>query len=299
MAGRFAEEQVPGNDVQPSAPTTAALVSLKAALLLREYKLDSAVIPHQGERISAEDVERYVQSNGLLRPSSAPPALIETTPNVSGKVQHLTSEERAMLRTVLWHRDSAVPGYIEFPYDPKPWAQYAAQFQQMHKLMFDPLLALMAFRLSSIAGERPLLNSTIVGDSRHLYDHVNLGFTVQVGTTLYMVVIRGAEALTEKELVDRLSRLQISAMKKSLRADEVTGATLAFTSMSRWPVTRHLPILPPHVSFIAAHVGAAVDGSSPLGATYDHRVLTGFDVVEVLREFGQPPKTIPPEKTNE
>jgi pyruvate/2-oxoglutarate dehydrogenase complex dihydrolipoamide acyltransferase (E2) component len=114
-----------------------------------------------------------------------------------------------------------------------------------------------------------------------------------------MVVIRGAEALTEKEFVDRLSRLQISAMKKSLRADEVTGATLAFTSMARWPVTRHMPILPPHVSFIAAHVGTAVDGSSQLGATYDHRVLTGFDVVEVLREMGRPPKTDPPEKTNE
>jgi pyruvate/2-oxoglutarate dehydrogenase complex dihydrolipoamide acyltransferase (E2) component len=96
--------------------------------------------------------------------------------------------------------------------------------------------------------------------------------------------------MTEKEFVDKLIALQMAAMKKSLRPEETTGATLAFTSMARWQVARHIPVLPPHVSFIAAHTGTAADGSSHWGATYDHRVLTGFDAAQVLRQLSRPPE---------
>jgi len=154
---------------------------------------------------------------------------------------------------------------------------------------FDPLLSLLAFRLVGLAREHPLLDSTIAGHSRYLYDHGNMGFTVQSGATLYMVVAQNADTLTEREFVDKLMALQIAAMKKSLRSEETTGATVGFASMARWSIARHIPILPPRVSFMAAHLGAAADGSSHLGATYDHRVLTGFDVAQLPSELSQPP----------
>lgn len=291
------ETETPATD---SAPKTGlAGASLKAQLLLRQYNLDASEIPRTRERLSAEDVDRYIRSKNLVLPSvaaaqhgaaAAQHIVSEDPPAASGKTQELNREERGMLRTVLWHRDSAVPGYLELPYDPRPWSDYASAHQKTNKLMFDPLLSLLAFRLTSLVREHPMLNSTIAGHSRHVYDHVNLGFTVQAGTTLYMVVVQNAETMTEKEFVAKLMELQISAMKKSLRSEEIAGATLAFTSMARWSIARHMPILPPHVSFIVAHVGAAADGSSHLGATYDHRVLTGFDAARILRELSRPPE---------
>jgi pyruvate/2-oxoglutarate dehydrogenase complex dihydrolipoamide acyltransferase (E2) component len=271
-----------------NAPTTGG--SLKAQLLLRQWNLNEAVIPRAGSRLTAGDVERYIQANGLTLPATAPRHLLDGPPSVSGKTQDLNPQERGMLRSVLWHRDSAVPGYLELPYDARPWAAYAAAFQKSHKLMFDPLLSLLAFRLVGLARQHTLLNSTINGESRHLYDHVNLGFTVQSSSTLYMVVVRNAEMMTEKEFAGKLMALQMAAMRKSLRPEETTGATLAFTSMARWPVTRHIPILPPYVSFIVAHTAAAADGSSHWGATYDHRVLTGFDAAQLLVELSRPPE---------
>lgn len=287
--GDSANETVsPDGDGAPKTAGTGA--SLKARLLLRQYNLDEGLIPRAGDRLTADDVERYVQSKNVTLPkAAAPDDPFDGLPAVSGKTQDLKPQERGMLRTVLWHRDCAVPGYVELPYDTRPWVEYAAAFQKSHRLMFDPLLSLLAFRLVGLSREHSLLNSTITGHSRYLYDHVNLGFMVQSGATLYMVVVQNAERMTEKEFVDKLTALQIAAMKKSLRSEETTGATLAFASMARWSIARHIPILPPHVSFIAAHVGAAADGSSHLGATYDHRILTGFDIAQLLWELSRPP----------
>jgi hypothetical protein len=57
--------------------------------------------------------------------------------------------------------------------------------------------------------------------------------------------------------------------------------------MARWNVSRHVPVLPPYTSLIVAHA-APVSGQGTLGATYDHRVLTGFDALSALRALAKP-----------
>jgi hypothetical protein len=71
----------------------------------------------------------------------------------------------------------------------------------------------------------------------------------------------------------------------------MSGATLAFTSRARWNVSRHVPILPPHTGLIVAHSAPRGSGRAVLGATYDHRLLSGFDAVKVLQALVQPPQT--------
>jgi pyruvate/2-oxoglutarate dehydrogenase complex dihydrolipoamide acyltransferase (E2) component len=79
-------------------------------------------------------------------------------------------------------------------------------------------------------------------------------------------------------------------MAHKLRPDEATGATLSFSSMSRWNVSRHIPILPPQTSLIVAHAAPKKAGHSVLGASYDHRLLSGFDVLQVLQALSRPPE---------
>jgi pyruvate/2-oxoglutarate dehydrogenase complex dihydrolipoamide acyltransferase (E2) component len=87
-----------------------------------------------------------------------------------------------------------------------------------------------------------------------------------------------------------LGEVQRRAMARRLQSDELQGATLGFSSMARWKVNRHVPILAPYTALMIAHAapgrGAEV---AVLGATYDHRVLNGYDVASVLRELTQPP----------
>ena len=293
--GAQPEEAIPSTNSANGATNTpnAAAPSMKALLLLSQYGLTPSQIPASGDRLSAADALRYIERKGLT-PRSTQPAAIHhpagrPAPQASGKSTPLSPEERGMLRTVLWHRDEAVPGYVELPYDPAPWQAYAEEFQKKHGLLFSPLLPLIAKRLVTLAAETRGLNTTLVGEEKLAYDSVNLGFTMQSGSILYMLVVREAETLSDPDFVKRLSGLQRRAMRHELRPEESSGNTIAFTSMSRWQVSRHIPVLPPHNSLIVAH-SAPADGLANLGATYDHRVLTGGDVAVLLTKLVQPPE---------
>jgi pyruvate/2-oxoglutarate dehydrogenase complex dihydrolipoamide acyltransferase (E2) component len=289
--GSSPDEPVPAENASAQgAPfaSTAVTSSLKASLLLQRYGLDASIVPATGSRLSAADVEAYAAKNGLQPAvrSAAAPAL--SLPSVPGTLGRLSPEDRGMLRAVLWHRDEAVPGHVEIHYDPRPWADYAAVFQKSENLLLSPLLALLAWQLVQVAKEDPRLNSTIAGDRRYVYGQVNLGFTVQSRSTLYLAVVEAAERLSAREFIDRLSELQRKAMKDSLKPQESSGSTIAFTSMARWKVSRHAPILPPHNSLIVAHTAAISPSSAFLGATYDHRAMSGGDVVRALQKISAP-----------
>ena len=193
-----------------------------------------------------------------------------------------------MLHTVTWHRDHAASAYLELEYDPKPWEELAAQYATQQKLMLSPLLPLMAFRLAVLGRERPLINSTIVNGRRFQYRPVNLGFTVQVGETLYLTVVRDTQDMDATHFIGALGEVQRHAMAHKLPPQEASGGTLSFSSMARWNVSRHIPILPPQTSLIVAHAAPKNAGKAVLGATYDHRVLTGFDVAQVLQALSRP-----------
>lgn len=262
-------------------------VSLKAAILLSKYGLDASSVPASGDRLSGEDVRQYIEAKGLRPPETAKPATKSSTPQSSGRTVELTPVERGMLRTVEWHRDEAAAAYVEISYDPSDWQQYAAEVQKSRKLLVNPLLSLLAWRLVQLAKAQPEINSTMSGDSRYAYDHVNLGFTVQAGDRLYVVVVPEAESLDEAEFVTRLGELQRTAMKHALTPKQTSGATIAFSSMARWAVTRHMPVLVPHTSMMVAHTATPQAGSATLGATYDHRVLSGWHAVRVLQSLSR------------
>jgi pyruvate dehydrogenase E2 component (dihydrolipoamide acetyltransferase) len=275
-----------------AAPARMAEASVKALLLLSQYGLAPKQVPASGDRLSAADVLDYIGSKGLAPLSAAAPA---GQPNqfalpAGGKRVPLSLAERGMARAVVWHRDQAVPGYCEIAYDPSPWQTYSDDFRAKHGLLFNPLLPLMAKHLVTLASETRGLNTTLAGEERFVYDSVNAGFTMQSGSVLYMLVVQAAETLTEADFVARLGGLQRRAMRNELRPEESSGSTIAFTSMSRWQISRHIPVLPPYNSLIVAH-SAPSGGQAMLGATYDHRVLTGGDVAVVLTRLAQPPES--------
>jgi pyruvate/2-oxoglutarate dehydrogenase complex dihydrolipoamide acyltransferase (E2) component len=258
-------------------------------MLLARYGLSETEVPASGARLSALDVEGYIASR-RLRPAATAARVAERPrpPDEPGKRVSLTPNEHGVLRAVAWQRMEAAPAYVEVPYDPAPWAEFAAAFQKRHGLLLNPLLPLFGWCLGRIAAEMPGINATLVDDVKHCFDHVNLGFTVQSENGLFVVVAREVETLSAADGVRRLVELQRSAMRNALRPDEAGGATIGFSSMARWNVTRHVPLLLPHTSLMVAH-SAPAGAVACLGATYDHRVLTGADAVRVLQTLSHPP----------
>lgn len=292
--GETADEAMPQLRLAGSAGSSEASapggLTAKARVLLRRHGLTADSVQRAGERLTAQDVERHVASRGTPTAATVPApysAARQSTPDVPGELRELLSDERGMAHTVCWSRDFAVPGYIEMEYDTQAWDGYAKAFADRHRLMMSPLLALMAWRLVQLARESATLNSTIIGDQRYQYSPINLGFTVQAGETLYLTVVRDAGSMDETRFVHAMGDVMKRATGRKLAPEEMRGATISFSSMSRWKVSRHIPVLPPQTALIVAHAMSA-SGVSTLGATYDHRVLNGFQVVNLLRHLGRP-----------
>jgi pyruvate/2-oxoglutarate dehydrogenase complex dihydrolipoamide acyltransferase (E2) component len=292
--GEAAGERVLEESPAAYAAASAALPArptAKAQALLQELGLAATTIPAAGERLTVADIEAWLATQG--KPSRMPGpgmnAAAEPVPSVAGAYHDLSAEERGMLFTVLWHRDRAAPGYLEIEYDPRPWNDYALRYGEQNKLLLSPQLALLAFRLVELAKANPRINATVVNDRRYQYDSVNLGFTVQAGQTLYLAVVQDAQDMNVARFIAALGEVQRHAMGHKLRPSESSGATLSFSSMARWNVSRHVPVLPPQTSLIVSHAATRGSGSAVLGASYDHRLLTGFDVAQVLQALAQPP----------
>lgn len=291
--GDSADEAVPEAPV--AAPAEAgggtARPTAKARALLKELGLDAAAVPASGERLTLANVEAYMAAHGIRRRDHTPAASVpvqESLPDVPGELADLNAEERGMLITVSWHRDHAAATYLEVEYDPKAWEDHAAAYASANKLMLSPLLPLLAYRLVQLVKASPRLNATVVNGKRFQYRPVNLGFTVQAGETLYLTVVRDADALETGKFIEALGEVQRHAIQRKLSRDETTGATIAFSSMARWNVSRHIPILPPYCSLMIAHAAPKGSGRAVLGASYDHRVLSGFDVARLLMELAKP-----------
>lgn len=268
----------------PGRPTAKALA------MLRRYGLTPNQVPSSSERLNAAEVSAYATKKGLdTKKRVTQTGREDKKPEVSGKFVELTTVEQGMLRTVTWHRDQAAGAYLEIEYDSKTWDQAAADYATRHGLMLSPMLPMMAYRLVQLAVDQTKLNSTIVASKRYEYTQVNLGFTVQAGEILYLTVMQNAGGMDIQTFIQSLGELQRHAMGHKLKPEESQGATLAFSSMSRWGVSRHMPILPPNTSLVVAHAATKADGKAVLGATYDHRALSGYDVVRLLAALAEPP----------
>jgi pyruvate/2-oxoglutarate dehydrogenase complex dihydrolipoamide acyltransferase (E2) component len=274
------------------APAGDNAVTAKALLLLRQHNLAASAVPRAGPRLTAADVEAFIAAGAEAPAEERPPAAVPASLPAAATARPLTPPERGLLATVAWQRDNAVPGYLEIDYDPRPWDEYAAAFAKERRLLFSPLLALLAHRLVCVAPEHNANGTIVEGPepTRVTYQHVNLGFTVQAGESLYLCVVDLADTLDEAAFAARLGELQRRATAQKLAPVEMRGTTVGFTSMARWGVRRHIPVLPPCTALMVAHSAAPKDASAVLGATYDHRVLTGFDVVRLLQKLANPPK---------
>jgi len=281
--------EVPGASDTEALSKCLGRPTAKATAMLRRYGLAADQVPSTNERLRTADVEAYATRKGL----AAKAGILETgsqekNPELNGEFAELTAVEQGMLRAVTWHRDQVASAYLEIEYDSASWGEVAAGFAARHGLMLSPMLPLMAYRLVRLAVDRPKLNSTIVGTKRFEYAQINLGFTVQAGETLYLTVLQDAGGMDAHAFIQALGELQRHAMGHKLKPQESQGATVAFSSMSRWGVTRHTPILPPQTSVMVAHAATKANGKAVLGATYDHRVLSGYDVVRFLSDLSKP-----------
>ena len=123
----------------------------------------------------------------------------------------------------------------------------------------------------------------------------HVGITVDVGTGLYVPVIRDAANRSVAQISETVSRFRDTALRGRFRASELSGANIMVALHTDDDVLFGVPIVfPGHTCALSLsgtrqelslHPGGAVS-SRPvvtLGVAHDHRVVNGQDAAKFLR----------------
>ena len=147
--------------------------------------------------------------------------------------------------------------------------------------------------------EFPLLNAWLEGDQHTVHESVHLGIAVSLGEEgLIVPVIRDAQDLSVEGLAKRVRELARAARDRTLRPDDVAGATFTITNPGQYGSIMATPVInQPQVAILDLEAivkrpvvvtdesGAdalAIRPMTILGMSWDHRALDGAIAAQFL-----------------
>ncbi|MCW3841847.1 2-oxo acid dehydrogenase subunit E2 [Micromonospora yasonensis] len=145
----------------------------------------------------------------------------------------------------------------------------------------------------------PALYAQLTGDGRVIdAAQPSVGLTVDVGTGLFLPVIRDAAKLDLGDLADTVVELRMKALRNRLREDDMAGMNFLVALNNTPGVIYAQPIIPPGVTCalsvpdvhreVVLDVGGEVRERmmADLGLAYDHRLVNGAQAGAYLAALG-------------
>lgn len=281
------EKQHQGSGLTSSRAGVSA--TRKARLLAKDLKIDISQIDPTGDSIKVSDVESYHRKTVEIRES------VSSDPPIS--VRPMSRYEKAMAETLEWSSKVPSPAYLAKMIDFSPLIAKASEIQKKTDLLFRPDTSLAAWIFVKTISCHREFNSSQNEHTITSHDRIHLGMTYDSNGKLLMPVLRDADQYNCEEFIAAVALLQRRAQKSALNTDELTGATIGFSSLANFGVTQHNPILYPETSVMLAHSAplpffASDSQFSLVGITYDHKLHSGAAVAKFLNKLEQAIKEI-------
>jgi pyruvate dehydrogenase E2 component (dihydrolipoamide acetyltransferase)/2-oxoglutarate dehydrogenase E2 component (dihydrolipoamide succinyltransferase) len=154
---------------------------------------------------------------------------------------------------------------------------------------------LLVFTVAKVLKEKPVVNSSIVGNDIKVWDDINVGVAVALEEGLIVPVVRNADRKSISEISIISKALSEKARTGKLTPDEVSGGTFTLTNLGAagagWRFETAI-INPPESAILG--VGGITDRAvvrdgqiviRPImtySFTYDHRVIDGATAVRFM-----------------
>lgn len=226
-----------------------------------------------------------------------PEYLVRDTDRVEpmDKIRRLTAEHMVVAKRVAPH----VHSFIEIDFtvidalraaNKKKWAEQGAKVSYT---------AFVAWAVSRVLREFPMVNSAVSGNNLIYRGNVNLGMAVDLNPGLIVPVIKDADDLSLVGIARKLNDLAERARARQLVPDEIQGATFSITNPGVLGTVVGMPVIPKGTSAILGtgaiekRVVVVVDPTTGGDAIairkralfslgYDHRIVDGADAARFL-----------------
>ena len=211
------------------------------------------------------------------------------------KIRRLTAEHMVVAKRVAPH----VHSFIEIDFtaiDRIRTANKARWADQGARVSYT---AFVAWAVSRILREFPMVNSTVSGNNTIYRGNVNLGMAVDLNPGLIVPVIHDADDLSLVGIGKKIIDLAERARSRKLMPEEIQGATFSITNPGVLGTMVGMPVIPKGTSAILGtgaiekrvvviegeHTGKDSIGirkRSLFSLGYDHRIVDGADAARFL-----------------
>ncbi|HEU4413312.1 MAG TPA: dihydrolipoamide acetyltransferase family protein, partial [Candidatus Angelobacter sp.] len=230
------------------------------------------------------------------RPAAPPPAQV-----LSGDLVPMTPMRRKIAERMVESKHTSAHVHSIFKVDMTRIAKFRDKTRKAWeerngvKLTFMPFIAKAILHGIRV---KPVINSSVIGDSIQYHKSVNIGIAVALDWGLIVPVVKGAENLSFVGLQRAISDLGARARNKKLLPDDVQGGTFTITNPGIFGPQFGLPIiLQPQVAILGMGgifkepvVVTDADGNDSIAVRhiirlsigYDHRIIDGADADQFM-----------------
>jgi 2-oxoglutarate dehydrogenase E2 component (dihydrolipoamide succinyltransferase) len=257
------------------------LITRAARILMEEHGVDVATVRALGrDVVKAADVQTVVESSAPTSESSSP--------------EGLSPHQAAVARTVSVSHATIPPAFLAIKVPLQPLERHRRRIADAAKAF----VGLPELVIKAVAGRFAAFPNCFAGLSEDLRvrrtAQADIGVTIDVGTGLFVPVIRDAARLTEPEIAAELARQRLRAARRTVRAEDLTGGAITVTIHGEPDIVLAGPIVFPGQSCALAMCGAqqelriGADGSVEvheyflLSLSYDHRLINGREAMAFL-----------------
>ncbi|WP_214321295.1 2-oxo acid dehydrogenase subunit E2 [Nonomuraea sediminis] len=267
------------------------MITAPARELLDELGLDPELVRELGVKVVRRaDVERLAAREGA---PAAPGG--QVTP---GQVRSLPKHQQAVARTVALSHRTIPAGYTAIKVDVGAALQRARDVtRRARKLVGLPDLLVRA--VAHLHDDFPLFFARLVDDTTaELAERAHVGVTIDLGTGLYIPVIKDASGKALEEVAEELAGFRRLAQHGGFREEHLSGGNITVTLHHDADIVMAIPIVFPGQACALALTSPQRDGDrtvAAIGLAYDHRLLNGRDVVlflQALKERLETPESL-------
>jgi 2-oxoglutarate dehydrogenase E2 component (dihydrolipoamide succinyltransferase) len=282
-----------------------------------------------GGRITKNDIMNFIQQHGpsaapterqAQAPAYAPPRPAERAPiqapppqrpsvppaapsrsELAGELVAMTPMRKKIAERMVESKHTSAHVHTVFKVDMTRIVKFRDKvrkgWEERHgvKLTFLPFIAKAV--MHGIR-KKPVVNSSVVGDSIQYHKNINIGIAVALDWGLIVPVVKGAENLSFVGLQRGITDLGERARSKKLVPDDVQGGTITITNPGIFGPQFGTPIiLQPQVAILGMGgifkepvVVTDEDGNDSIAVRsiirlvlgYDHRIIDGADADQFM-----------------
>ncbi len=284
--------------------------------LLEEHKLDATQIPvlNDNDRLTKEDVLRYLDESKSSTPETPPAAVSEETKaapvvqQTAPAIAQIESGDRAEERVPMTrmrkrtaerllsaqHENALLTTFNEVNMQPVMdlRTRYKDEFEKTHGVK----LGFMSF-FTKAAVEAlkkfPLVNASIDGNDIVYHGYFDVGIAVSAPKGLVVPILRDADQCSFADIESNIRELGVKARDSKLTMEDLTGGTFTITNGGVFGSLLSTPIInPPQSAILGMHKiqdrPVAENGQVVirpimyLALSYDHRIIDGREAVQFL-----------------